>query len=231
MSNRSKLEKFADNIKFSNVFENTSFDNPILKSDSFTTVDFRGKWSNEYFKNENKIILELACGRGEYSLGLTEMYSNINVIGIDIKGARIWKGASSSINSKQNRIAFVRSRIELIHYFFNKNEIDEIWITFPDPFPRPSKSNKRLISPYFLNLYTKILKKGAKIHLKTDDDNLFEFGIESLTNSSEYKIIYQNNNIYSGTLFHQALSIKTYYEKMHLEKGKTIKYIQSEYLG
>ncbi|NOT38515.1 MAG: tRNA (guanosine(46)-N7)-methyltransferase TrmB [Saprospiraceae bacterium] len=231
MSNRSKLEKFADNKKFSNVFENNSYEQPQLFSGFNTIVDYKGKWSKEYFKNNYKLVLELACGRGEYSLGLHNLYSDINIIGVDIKGARIWKGASHSLHEKMNRVAFIRTKIELITNFFGEGEVEEIWITFPDPFPRPGKSNKRLISPFYLGLYEKILKKGSILHLKTDDDNLYNFGIESLQQSPKFTIITQNNDIYSKPLENEALSIKTYYERMHLQNGKTIKYIQAEYLG
>lgn len=229
MSNRSKLEKFADNQRFANVFENTSYDNPQLFSGYDTPVDFKGNWKKEVFKNEYPLILELACGRGEYSLGLAHMNPYINIIGVDIKGARIWKGASQAIEQSLNRVAFIRTRIESIHHFFNLGEVDEIWITFPDPFPRPSKSNKRLVSSFFLDLYSRILKDGGLLHLKTDDTPLFEFGMQSINESSQFKLIKSTYDIYSDNLSIDALSIKTYYERMHLENMRTIKYFQAQF--
>lgn len=231
MSNRSKLEKFSDNLHFENVFENISFSNPQLIAGIDRIVNYKSIWKSDYFKNDNPIIMELACGRGEYCIGLSRLFPNINLIGVDIKGARIWKGASESLKQRIDRIAFVRSKIELIHHFFGIGEVDEIWITFPDPFPRPSKSNKRLVSKYFLDIYSNILKKNALVHLKTDDLNLYEFGINSILENDCFELVYKSDNIYQKELFHEALQIKTYYERMHLEKGKTIKYLQAKYIG
>ncbi len=229
MSNRSKLEKFADNQKFANVFENISFENPQLYSGYESQVDYKGRWKKDFFKNEYPLILELACGRGEYSLGLAQLNPQINIIGVDIKGARIWKGASQAIEQDLTRVAFIRTRIELIHHFFEADEVDEIWITFPDPFPRPSKSSKRLVSHFFLDIYTRILKDGAILHLKTDDTALFEFGLESIQSSTQYKLLQSSNNIYADNIAINELSIKTYYERMHLENKRTIKYFQARY--
>ncbi len=227
MSKRSKLEKFADNQRFSNVFENFEFDQPQLYAGHNQPVHFKGDWSRNYFLNDFPLILELACGRGEYSLGLSKMYHQINIIGIDIKGARIWKGATQSQSLENNRVAFIRSKIELIDHYFNPGEVSEIWITFPDPFPRNSKSNRRLISNYFLKIYANLITIDGLLHLKTDDDNLFEFALEELKNSDLFELQYSNSDIYSSELFHPALEIKTYYEKMHLELGRKIKYIQA----
>lgn len=226
MSNRSKLEKFADNLKFTNVFENTSFENPQLVAGYNQPVNFKGNWGSAFFKNENPIVLELACGRGEYSIGLAQHYPLKNFIGIDIKGARIWKGASQAISHQLSNVAFVRTRIELIDHFFATGEVDEIWITFPDPFPRPSKSNKRLVSAFFLNIYKKIIKPNGILHLKTDDDALYQFGLKSITDTDGFQIEFSSDNLYASTFSDTSLDIKTYYEKMHLELGKTIKYIR-----
>ncbi|MEO6189958.1 MAG: tRNA (guanosine(46)-N7)-methyltransferase TrmB [Saprospiraceae bacterium] len=229
MSNRSKLEKFAENLKFNNVFENYDYKSPQLYVGHQQPVNYKGKWKSEYFNNNYPLILELACGRGEYSLGLARMYPEVNVIGVDIKGARIWQGASNSIQEKINRIAFIRTKIELLEHFFETEEVDEIWITFPDPHPNPTDSIKRLVSNYFLDIYSKIIVKNAQLHLKTDEPNYYEFGLKTIGARSDFEIIYSNNDIYNQSLYSPSLEIKTYYERMHLEKSRTIKYIHFKY--
>lgn len=227
MARRSKLEKFAANLRFPNVFENFDFHEPKLMHDLHEEASLNGRWREAYFHNDHDLVLELACGRGEYCLGLAALYPQKNFVGIDIKGARIWKGASIALERKLGNIAFLRSRIELIPHFFESAEVSEIWITFPDPFPRPSKSNRRLTSVHYLNIYSRILKQGSLLHLKTDDPGLYSFSLETLAAHPDYRIIYQNEDIYAGTLPYPELEIKTYYERMHLEAGKKIKYIRA----
>ena len=229
MSNRSKLEKFAANLAFPNVFENMDFDEPKLRKGLNQYVDFRNKWKEEYFKNNSPLILELACGRGEYSLGMARMLPERNYVGVDIKGARIWKGASTALNEQLNQIVFVRTKIELLDKFFGEGEVDEIWITFADPFPRPSKSNKRLTSDYYLDLYHKILKPGALLHLKTDDPGLYDFSVDRMQSHPAFTLIYHEDDIYSKPLVTPELELKTYYERMHLQVGKKIKYIRAKH--
>lgn len=231
MSKRSKLEKFAENLNFANVFENYSFEDPRLFSNPETAVDFKSQWKSNYFNNTNDLILELACGRGEYSIGLAQLFPQKNFIGVDIKGARIWKGAKSALTQGLTNVAFVRTRIELLAHFFGNSEVDEIWITFPDPFLRKSKSEKRLTSTSFLNIYKAILKQGALLHLKTDDPVLYAFSLETIEQHPSYKILYNNESIYDAGLMFPELNIKTYYENMHLEKAKKIKYIRFECVG
>ena len=225
MSRRNKLEKFAEVLAFTNVYENFNPKNALLTFAEGIEVEMKGKWAKEHFKNDHPITLELACGRGEYSLALAAAYPGRNFIGVDIKGARIWKGAKLALERKLHNVAFLRTRIEQIHQFFAKDEVDEIWITFPDPFLK--KENRRLTSPYFLKAYKQFLKGGGKIHLKTDDPTLYAFSVAMLQEDHDIDIAYKNDNIYAGDLYIPELSFKTYYELIHLEEGKNIKYIQS----
>ncbi len=226
MGRRNKLFKFSEILKFPNVYENYDAKTPSLIIEDGKEVEMKGSWRKQHFKNDNPLVLELACGRGEYSLSLARNYPNKNFIGLDIKGARIWQGASIALEERLDNVAFVRTRIELIEFFFEKDEIDEIWITFPDPFLRKSKANRRLTSPSFLKLYRTILKKGGIVHLKTDEPNLSEYTLEVIAEDERCNLLYHNDDIYADKLYLKELEYKTYYERMHLENGKTIKYIQ-----
>jgi tRNA (guanine-N7-)-methyltransferase len=226
MSKRNKLQKFAELLTLPNVYENFSFEAPQLIGQNGQETDMRGKWATKHFSNDHPITLELACGRGEYTLGLARRFPQRNFIGVDVKGARIWQGARIALDEELSNAAFLRTRIELISQFFNPGEIDEIWITFPDPFLRKSKANRRLTAQRFLDLYQKILKPGGLVHLKTDEPNLYAFTLEVLASQSDYTLLYEDDDIYSSTLPMEELEIKTYYERMHLEAGKTIKYVR-----
>ncbi len=226
MSKRNKLQKFAELLTFPNVFENFNPKAPVLIGQTGHEVDLKGKWKSKHFQNNHPITLELACGRGEYTLDLARQYPARNFIGVDVKGARIWKGARIALDEKLENVAFLRTRIEQIALFFDPGEVEEIWITFPDPFLRKSKANRRLTSPNFLKTYRKILKPGGLIHLKTDEPNLFAYTLEVLAEEKEVAILYQDDDIYAKPLPIPELATTTYYEKMHLEAGKTIKYIQ-----
>lgn len=226
MSKRNKLQKFAELLSFPNVYENFDSKQPQLTGSNGEMIDLKGKWATQHFKNEHPIVLELACGRGEYSLGLARMYPERNFIGVDVKGARIWKGAGIALEEGLQNVAFLRTRIELIAHFFAPQEISEIWITFPDPFLRNSKANRRLTSAYFLNQYRKILQENGIVHLKTDEPNLYEFTLETLAEDSKTTILYHDSDIYAKPLPFPELELKTYYERMHLEAGKTIKYVR-----
>ena len=229
MGRLNKLQKFAEIFSYPNVFENFHYEKVNLLDENGEPLDMKGQWNQYFFKNNNPITLELACGRGEYTLALAEKYPDRNFIGVDIKGARIWRGATNALAQKLTNVAFLRVRIEIIEKFFAKNEVDEIWITFPDPFLRPSKSNRRLTSPYFLKAYKNILVNNGLVHLKTDDDTLFEFSLETIDAENEYDIEYQSNDVYAKPLEIHELEFKTYYEKMHLKNGKKIKYIKFKY--
>lgn len=229
MSSKNKLQKFEEMRSFSNVLQNYSYHFPALIDSNGQVVDYKGSWSKSFFKNANPITLELACGGGEYSLGLAQIFPKNNFIGIDIKGARIYRGASFALRNNLDNVGFIRTKIELIHYFIDQNEIDEIWITFPDPFLKESKKNRRLTSSFFLQKYQHILKPGGNLHLKTDDKTLYEFTLESISDSTQWKLDFQHDNIYDLPNLPPELQIKTFYEKLHLKSGKTIKYIKAIY--
>jgi tRNA (guanine-N7-)-methyltransferase len=229
MSKRNKLQKFAEMMSFPNVYENFEAKNPQLTGLNAEPVDLKGKWASDHFKNDNPIVLELACGRGEYALGMARMMPEKNFIGIDIKGARIWKGSSIAIEEKLDNVAFVRTRIEQIAHFFGAEEIDEIWITFPDPFLRKSKAKRRLTSSRFLNEYKKILKKDGVIHLKTDSPQLYEFTLETLEEYEGATLLYHDADIYSKPLPIPELDLKTYYEHLHISGDNTIKYVKLKF--
>jgi len=226
MSKKNKLKKFADLLVYPNVYENYDPKYPRLLKNKDEEVDLKGKWASDHFHNAQPIILELACGRGEYTEALAEAYPDYNFIGVDIKGARIWQGATSALEKGLSNAGFLRTRIEQIALFFDACEIDGIWITFPDPFLRESKENKRLTSTRFLDLYKKIIRPGALLHLKTDDSTLYEFTLYTLSEYSGAKVIYHNHDIYSAPLAFDELSYKTHYEKEHLADGRKIKYVR-----
>lgn len=227
MSRRNKLAKFAELLTFPNVFENRGAysPNPVLNGKDGQPVDMKGRWNESFFKNNNPVVLELACGKGDYTVGLARMYPDQNFIGVDIKGNRIWRGAKTALEENLPNVAFLRTRIEQIHHFFAPNEVSEIWITFPDPFPK--KESRRLTALPFLNLYKRILKKGGLVHLKTDAIELYTFTLEEvIPNQNDYALRYHNADIYAGPLWLEALELKTYYERKHLAAGKKITYIQ-----
>ncbi len=226
MSRRNKLGKFADLLKYPHVYENFDPLVPVLHRSATETVQMKGKWKSDHFGNENPLTLELACGKGDYAMSLARAYPDRNIMGVDVKGARIWKGATDALAENIDNVAFLRTRIEQIGNFFEPNEVDEIWITFPDPFLRESKENRRLTSPNFLDRYKKILKPGAIIHLKTDEVQLYDYTMEVLSEYDSVNIIYHNDDIYASNLAYAELEYKTFYERMHLANGLTIKYIR-----
>lgn len=182
----------------------------------------KGKW-HTYFKNDNPIILELGCGKGEYTVGLARNFSDKNFIGIDIKGARIWSGATEARNDKLNNAAFLRTHIELIKHFFAENEVSEIWITFPDP--QMKKVNKRLTSTRFMQDYSKLLKQGGVIHLKTDSGFLYQYTKEMIKENN-LRVLFDTEDLYKSNPEDKILGIRTYYEQQWLSRGLNIKYIK-----
>ncbi len=226
MGKKNKLKKFSEVLTYPNVYQNFDPKYPRLVIGENTEVDLKGKWTEQHFKNNHPLTLELACGRGEYTVALAKAYPEQNFIGIDVKGARIWQGASQALEQNLSNAAFLRTRIEQINLFVGADEVDEIWITFPDPFLRESKDRKRLTSSRFLDLYKKIIKKGGILHLKTDSPVLYDFTLETLGQYDGARILYNNNDIYSSPLAFPELEFKTYYERAHLEAAKTIKYIR-----
>jgi len=224
MGRKNKLQRFADVATFPNVFEIVEGEKAVVTNGQGTPMDMKGLWSSHYFKNHHPLILELACGKGEYTLALAQQYPDRNFLGLDIKGARIWKGAKRGIAEQINKAAFLRTRIEFIEYFFAPGEVETIWITFPDPFE--GKITRRLTSLPFLDRYRKIIKPGGSIKLKTDSELLYEFTLEVIKDDPRCKLIYSNPDIYSGPLYDPILEQKTYYEMKHLAEGKKITYIE-----
>ncbi len=194
---------------------------------------YKGKWKSEYFKNENPIVVELGCGKGEYSVGLASRYPNVNYIGVDIKGARMYIGAKEALDKKLNNVAFLRTKVDFISNSFSPGEIDEIWLTFSDP--QPKKPNKRLSSKIFIDRYRAILKPGGFIHVKTDSDLLFEFTEEEIhKHNYPFEIlswdIYKDLNHLKTEEEREILQIKTHYEKLFSAKGSVIKYAKFQIL-
>jgi len=223
MSKRNKLQKFEDLRTFHNVWESFDFNSPTLRNHKNEHIATLGQWGS-LFKNDQPLTLELACGKGHYTLGLSQRFPNRNFLGVDIKGARIWRGAKDAIEGDISNVGFLRCDIMTMKRFFDHQEVSEIWITFPDPFL--SKPNRRTTNPKFLDIYKQILIPGGNINLKTDSDELYEYTKEVLAEYPSAKINIDNNDIYSGELPVEALNIKTEYESMHLKAGKTIKYLQ-----
>lgn len=216
----SKLEKFADFELFQNCF-GFGFD------DIPQGFGMKGHWLEKQFQNHSPLLLELGCGRGEYTVGLAEKNADKNFIGIDVKGNRIWTGAKYAIDNQLNNVAFLRTRIDFIEHCFDKNEVDEIWITFPDPQPQKTRARKRLTHPMFLNRYKTILKPGGLIHLKTDSTSLYEYTL-SVIAELNLPLYWHTNHLYHNCPPERAelIQIKTYYEKLFTDKGEDIKYIQ-----
>lgn len=185
--------------------------------------DMQGKW-NGFFKNDGAIILELACGKGEYAVGLGKMHPHTNCIGIDIKGNRIWRGAKTALDNGLNNVAFIRSQIDKVTDYFAPNEVSEIWITFPDPQLRGSRAKKRLTHPRFLRLYKKILKEGGLVHLKTDSPDLYQFTL-TVINLFELELLEQSDNVYLQEIVKPELMIKTHYEGLDIAQSNRIHYI------
>jgi tRNA (guanine-N7-)-methyltransferase len=184
----------------------------------------KGNWNRDIFGNHNPIVLELGCGRGEYTVGLATRFPGKNFTGIDIKGARMWRGAKTSNEQKLTNAAFLRTRIEFISSFFSEDEVDEIWITFPDPHQGARNANKRLTSPWYLKSYSRIMKDKGIIHLKTDNTELYNYTSKEVT-SMGLEVACSTDDLYSGNLSADILSIRTHYEKIFLATGQKIKYL------
>lgn len=224
MSKRNKLQKFAEILAYPHVIENFDPQNPRLLGEHGQEVERKGKWGKAQFGNDLPITVELACGRGEYTVAMARQHPARNFIGVDIKGARIWKGATIALEEQLKNVAFLRTRIEQLDLFFAEAEIDEMWITFPDPFP--SKENRRLTAPRFIERYRRVLKPGGVLNFKTDATDLFDYSVEVLEADPKVEIRYLSKDIYAAPLYMPELEIKTYYERMHLENQKKIKFLQ-----
>ena len=214
---KNKLEKFAEMKNFCNVIQ------PQDDEYRYKTFEYKGKWASDFFKNNNPIVLEIGCGRGEYTVALAEINPNINYIGVDIKGARIYSGAKIAIEKNLHNVAFLRTRIDLLNNYFDQDEVQQLWITFPDP--QPKKQNKRLTSAFFLNIYRKFVIDGGIINLKTDSRLMHFYTLQLLKENGLIPIIY-TDNLYEDNCLDSILCIKTYYERMFLEQNKKITYLK-----
>jgi len=215
---KNKLARWEEMATFPNVIQ------PAEEIRFGKDHPLKGNWKTDIFRNGNPVNLELACGKGEYTIALAERYPDRNYIGVDIKGARMWRGAKTARERDLQNVVFLRTRIEFIRSFFGEDEVDEIWITFPDPHPGRRNSNKRLTSPWFLNLYRYFLKNNGIIHLKTDNDELFRYTC-SIVKGNDLGIISATDNLYADNLAAEILSVRTYYENIFLNEGSTISYI------
>jgi tRNA (guanine-N7-)-methyltransferase len=210
---KDKLRRFAEVSTFSNVVQLDA------------GKPFKGKWASEFFKNNTPVVLELACGKGEYTVNLGRIFPDKNFIGIDYKGNRIWRGAKTALEDGVSNVGFLRIQIETILDYFADGEIDEIWITFPDPQPQISREKKRLTSPRFLEKYKQILKHEGPINLKTDNDELHAYTSEKIGELG-LKLFVKTEDLYNSEHADEVLSIKTYYEKKYLQDNKNINYLK-----
>lgn len=190
----------------------------------------RGKWRIDYFKNLNPITLELACGRGEYTIGLARLFPQQNIIGVDIKGERIWKGSSGAMEEQLTNAAFLRTHILLIDNFFEPGEVNEIWLTFPDPRPRKRDIKRRLTSPRFMELYKRLLQPGGYVRLKTDNTHLYEYTLEQLQMRTDIFDLVFTADVYTSELKKECFDIKTRYEQEFSQKGEKIKYLRFRFV-
>lgn len=220
MGSKNKLRRFTENLTFKNVIQ--------PKRDDLVNNNFpqKGKWNKLIFKNNNPIILELGCGKGEYSVALAKANPNKNFIGVDIKGARFWQGAKNSIENNINNVVFLRTQIELIDKVFEDNEVSEIWITFPDPQIKLKREKHRLVNLKFIDIYRNILHKGGVLNLKTDSEFLHGYMLGLISGNNFLELIYSNHDIYkqSGSP-KNVTEIKTFYELKFLKESKPITFI------
>jgi tRNA (guanine-N7-)-methyltransferase len=220
VGSKNKLKRFKENETFTNVFQPTREE---VVADQFP---LKGKWNRDFFKNDHPIVLELGCGKGEYSVGLAERSPTKNFIGIDIKGARFWRGAKTAVENGLHNVAFVRTQIELIEHCFAANEVSEIWITFPDPQIKYKRTKHRMTNAAFLDNYKKILKPNGLMHLKTDSEFMHGYTL-GLLHGAGHEVVYANHNIYKNEgAPAEVTGIQTFYESQYLEVNKPITYIQ-----
>lgn len=212
---KKKHARFAENATFPHLFQ-------LTFNDIQQGFDMKGHWA-DFFGNSKPIILELGCGKGEYIVALSSQYPEKNFIGIDIKGARMWRGAKTTFENNVKNAAFIRTRIDQIEGLFAENEVEGIWITFPDP--QPTKERKRLTSPMFLNRYRKFLKPGSIINLKTDSTEFFNFTLSVIRNQ-EHELLFHTFDLYNSNLHDDVMLTQTHYEKIFLHKGIPIKYLR-----
>ena len=218
MGSKNKLKRFNENETFPNVIQPT-------RDDVLNNFSHKGKW-HSFFNNKNPIIIELGCGKGEYTIALAEKNPDKNFIGIDIKGARFWRGAKTALEDNLTNVAFVRTQIELVDYIFDKAEVDEIWITFPDPQIKYKRTKHRMTNPDFLNKYKKILKPNGMVHLKTDSEYMHGYTL-GLLQGLGLTIEYAHHDVYGTTNAPKEVTdIQTYYESQYLAINKKITYLR-----
>jgi tRNA (guanine-N7-)-methyltransferase len=218
---RKKLQRFKENEANRNVVQAGK---PI-----FETI--KGNWNKVHFPIDQPIVVELACGRGEFTVGLAREYPNANFIGVDIKGSRIWKGSTIAIQEGLENVAFLRTQIQELEKYFDAGEISELWITFPDPFPREGDEKRRLTSGKFLDMYKPLLAKGGNVHFKTDNTGLFDYTLELLKSREDVEILLFTHDFYLSPYRDEHHGIQTRYEKMFSEKGEKIKYLKFKFIG
>lgn len=216
---KNKTQKFAENDKRRNVIQAGK---PLFEK-------IKGNWRREYFQNENDLVLELACGRGEYTVGLARQFPDRNFVGVDIKGARIWKGSGQAISEGLMNAAFLRTQIQSLHEFFEPKEVDEIWIVHPDPRPKKSDIHRRLTHPRFLEMYKSLIKKDGWIKLKTDNTALFEYSVEVLESRSDIQDLQYTFDLYESELLAEHYEITTRYELEFSGEGEKIKYLKFKF--
>lgn len=214
-----KLERFKEIESLPNVVE------PSKEIYHYV----RGKWNEDFFKNDNPITVELACGRGEYTVGLASLFPNRNYIGVDIKGERIWKGGTRAVAENLTNAAFLRTMILMVDNFFEENELDEIWITFPDPRPKKRDIKRRLTNSRFLNIYKRLLRPGGYVRFKTDNTGLFDYTLEELQSRNDIEDLQFTHNVYESAFRSECFDIKTKYEMEFASKGETIKYLRFKF--
>ncbi len=218
MGSKNKLKRFQENENFNNVIQPS-------RQEIFDGFSLKGEW-HTFFNNNNPIVLELGCGKGEYTLALAKKNPDVNYIGVDIKGARFWRGAKIALEENIPNVAFLRTQIELIDLCFTQEEVDEIWITFPDPQIKYKRTKHRLTNLSFLEKYKTILKKGGLLHLKTDSEFMHAYTL-GLLHGLNYQVLYANHDVYNSSGYPSIVTeVQTFYEKQFLAKDKAITYIQ-----
>ncbi len=220
MGSKNKLKRFRENETFSNVIQ------PTREEITNGEFPYKGRWQQDFFKNDKPLVLELGCGKGEYSVGLAKMHPERNYLGIDIKGARFWRGAKTALEENLDNVGFLRSQIELIDHLFEEGEVDEIWITFPDPQIKYKRTKHRMTNTEFLQKYKKILKPGGTVNLKTDSEFMHGYTL-GLLHGAGHEILHANHDVYKNDYSpKEVIGLQTFYEKQYLEQGKPITYIK-----